>query len=146
MNKKIKLSSIENAKSYKVGVYNGDIFEVLFLRHGFIAGKNMYVAQKNENLYKMLISDRIQLWPIDEAAAKYLVKKNNGKIEDLGIVFKIPAYELGNTDLYMAFGTNTSDTVVDIFKQGLEKIEKNGTYRKILDKWSLSSTDEIVAK
>ncbi|WP_186647089.1 substrate-binding periplasmic protein [Fluviispira vulneris] len=142
--KQIKLSSIEDAKKYIVGVYNGDILEILFLRHGFRDGDNLYIAQKNENLYKMLTSDRIQLWPIDEAAAKFLLRKNNEKIDDLGIAFKIPAKELSDTDLYMAFGTKTSDEVVNIFKKGLEKIIKNGTHKKILENQSSSTTDEKV--
>ncbi len=140
-NKNINLSNIDEAKKYIVGVYSGDILEILFLRHGFIEGKNMYVAQKNESLYQMLIKDRIQLWPIDEAAAKFLAKKNNEKIGNLSIAFKIPTQELSNTDLYMAFGKKTSDEIVKKFKYGLEKIIKNGTYQKILNNHSFSSTE-----
>lgn len=131
----IKLSSLDDAKAYRVGTVNGDLREQYLEKKGFVVGKNLDRINKHDANFDKLKAGRIDVWPMSEAVAAHIVREKGEKPSDV----LVPVLELKDvtsyTGSFMAFGLKTPDDVVEKFRAGLEKVKKNGTYAAIAKKW-----------
>lgn len=126
----ITINKLNDAKNYHIAVALGDAQEHFFSRHNF---PNLHRVPSHEQAMKMLIKGRIDLWPISDFSGYYYLNKNNLKSNRIRKVYKLNEK---SDVMYMAFGTKTSDEVVEKFRTALEKIKKNGIYDEILRKYS----------
>ena len=77
---------------------------------------------------KKLAVNRIDMFPIDEAAFIALYKREGVDPDTVVKVFKLEDLSSG---LYMAFSQQTPDNVVNKCKVALTEIKKDGTFEKI---------------
>jgi polar amino acid transport system substrate-binding protein len=131
----IKLKSLEDAKNYMTGTIIGDLRESYLIEHGFWQGNNVESVTSNEMNYEKLKARRIDLWPATAEGMAYIVRKaGDDPRQMLKPVWEITDFTADSAN-YMAFGAQTGDDVVEVFRQGLVKIKSNGVYAAILRKW-----------
>ncbi len=131
----IKISSLEDAKKYKVGVTRETAPHHYFLDKGFEL-KEWEVVSRDELSIKKLVSRRIDLMPYYETPFIYKVEKLG---YDPNKFVKALSLKEASEKLYMAFSRSTPDSTVEKFIKALDKIKTDGTYDKIVNEYSYSS-------
>ncbi len=128
--KDIQIDQLEDARRYRIGTVREDALEQFFTGKAFL---KIHKNSSNEAVMKMLLSKRLELWPISELAGYYYLKKNNHSPSEVRKVYHIEGFASG--DQYLAFGQATSDRVVKLLKSALERVKNKGIYQKIIDKY-----------
>jgi polar amino acid transport system substrate-binding protein len=124
----IKLSSIADAKKYKVGAYNGDAYGDYLEKQGVKLDR---VVTDTQNLPK-LVSGRIDLWVAGANSGPYKAAREGmqGKIKSV-----FTAGDPKDSQMYMACNPSVSDEVVKKFNDAVSAMEKDGTSAKIGTKY-----------
>jgi polar amino acid transport system substrate-binding protein len=126
INSNIKINTLGDAKQYKIGTYKDDACEQFLKNEGFL---NLRSVSKDKLNIRKLAKGRIDLWIAGEGQGIFKAKREN-------LAKKIKkVYEIKNTELYIAFSKDTSDKEIKRWQESLEKLKKNGTYKKIIDKY-----------
>ncbi len=123
------VKSLDDAKKYNIGAVNADVKAQTLASLGF---KNLDLISNDTINLKKLEGKRIDLMPSTSLTMEGLAKKLNMNKNDFVPVYKIN--EL-STNLYMAFSKNTSDEIVNKFRESYKKLKANGTIAKIMDKY-----------
>lgn len=129
------LGSLDEARRYQVATVNEDAGEQYLAAKGFALGRNLQSSNKYEFNYEKLRRGRVDLWIANDLVAHHLARQaGDDPARVLVRVLSLP--DLGGTDgLYMAFGSKTSDAMVERFRKGLATIRKNGRYEALKKKW-----------
>jgi len=135
----IEIKTMEDLKKYKIGTVKDDSREQFFINKGFVIGKNIDQIAGSEatvqNLKKLEIK-RIDLWPMPDAVAEYIVRQQ-GKDPDQLIRKVYALEELSKTGLYLAMHKDTPDVVVIKLQTAFKKLKKSGFINRVLAKWRL---------
>ena len=134
----IKIENIGDLRKYTIGTTLGDARETYLLENGFKISDLQRVAGKTANLqnYKKLKLGRIDLWPMSEAIAYYIVRKS-GDDPDRQIRKVYLFEEMSKGGYYIASSLQTSDDIVKTIRETLEKFKKTTEYQQIVEKWDL---------
>lgn len=134
----IKIENIDDLKKYTIGTTLDDARETYLLENGFKISDLQRVAGKTANLqnYQKLKLGRIDLWPMSEAIAYYIVRKS-GDDPDRQIRKVFLFEEMSKGGYYIASSLQTSDDIVKTIRETLEKFKKTTEYQQILEKWDL---------
>ncbi|MGQ5521766.1 substrate-binding periplasmic protein [Chitinimonas sp. PSY-7] len=119
--RKLHLSTLEDAYPYVIGTYNGDI------RDTYLRGKNFKVdTAPDENLNPAkLMADRIDLW----ASGRY---EGGTLLVRQGLTRKVvPVLTFNRANLYLACNKQTPDELIHQLQESLNTIIKDGTAAKI---------------
>lgn len=120
----IRVSKLEDLKNFKVGAVRDDI------RAQYLEKLGIKLDLTNADSFnsKKLAVNRIDMFPIDEAALIALYKREGADPNTLVKVFKLEDLSSG---LYMAFSQQTADEVVNKCRVALAEIKKDGTLERI---------------
>jgi len=120
----MKLGSLEDARPYLIGVYNGDAQENYLRKRGFHIDTT-FDAKGN---LRELLAGKIDLWATDRQTARILMRRRSthDKI--------IPALLFNRVGLYLACNPGVSDSLIDALKAAGEAMKKDGTARAIEQK------------
>ncbi|OQX02274.1 MAG: hypothetical protein BWK80_58225 [Desulfobacteraceae bacterium IS3] len=130
----IQISTLEDAKKYKIATVQNDVCELYLLSKGFEKRKNVRSDSTYPVNMEKLLGKLIDMWAIGELPAYSLLRgKGLDPSQTVRKVFLLE--EISGEGLYMAFSKSTSDEIVEKFKTALEKIKKDGTYGAILKKY-----------
>ena len=131
----IELKTLDDARRYQIATVKEDAGEQYLIAKGFSVGKNLQSNNKYAYNYEKFKLGRVDLWISIELNAMYLIRQAGEKPSEVVLpVLRLP--DLGNGGgLNMAFSPQTSDAVVERFRQGLETIRSNGTYDAIAKRW-----------
>lgn len=135
----ITAKSLEDLKKYKIGTTKGDARENYLLTKGFEIGVNIEPVtgiEANVQNFKKLEINRIDLWPMPDAVADFIVT-GLGKNPDLILKSVIPLDEVSKTGYFLALNKETPDEVVKKLQTSLDKLKADGTVKKILSKWKI---------
>jgi len=132
-NKKIHLTSLEDAKNYITAVIKDDMSHQRLIKQGFIEFKNYYVINDSDSILKLLYTRKnIDLILIDDLtiadrAKRYHLDPN---------LFK-PYLKLNDkpSNFYLACSNPTSTDVINTLKAAIEKLKKSSEYKNIMTKW-----------
>jgi polar amino acid transport system substrate-binding protein len=134
----IKITNLDDLKKYKLGTTVEDARETWLLHNGFklenldrTSGK--YAHSRN---FKKLQTGRIDLWPMPDSVAYFIVKQEGFDPETI-LKRVFPLTELSTVN-YMAASLQTADEIVIKLSTELSKFKKTDEYKQILDKWDLS--------
>ncbi|WP_447649222.1 substrate-binding periplasmic protein [Pseudomonas abietaniphila] len=131
----VTLSSLEDAKRYRIATVKQDVGEQFLLAHGFEFGRQLQSSSTYEHNYRKLKVDHVELWISNELNAISLMRKH-GDDPITTMVRSLPLPELSSEDgLYMAFSLGTSDDIVERYRQDLQSIRARGDYDAIMEKW-----------
>jgi len=127
--KRIRIGSLDVAKSYKVGIIRNDAAEQVLLSSGFPKEKIESVSRFEQNIKKIYIG-RIDLIAHDEYSFYHTMNARDSGKDDFETVYRfegtIPCY---------AFSKNVSDSLVQKFQHALDKIKQGDAYHELVDKY-----------
>ena len=120
----IKVTKLDDLKNFKIGAVRDDI------RAQYLEKLGLKLDLTNTDSFnsKKLAVNRIDMFPIDEAALIALYKREDVDPDTVVKVYKLDDLSSG---LYMAFSQQTPDEVVNKCKVTLAEIKKDGTFEKI---------------
>lgn len=131
----VKLDSLDDARGHQIATVNEDVGEQYLLAHGFELGKELQSSNKYEHNYRKLKIDHVELWISNELNAVYLTRQN-GDDPATTLIPALPLPDLTSDEgLSMAFSLKTPAATVQRFREGLERIRRNGTYDAIVSRW-----------
>lgn len=131
----IHLEKLDDARKYQIATVKEDAGEQYLLSKGFELGRNVQSSNKYEYNYEKFKLGRVDLWISIELNALYLMRQaGDDPAEIVTRALSLPELD-GEYGLHMAFSLNTSDAIVERFRQGLNAIRSNGTYDAIARKW-----------
>ena len=130
----IHVRTLEDARHYTIGTVRDDIIEQYLLENGFQIRDQIEPNSSYEANLKKLISGRIDLWGVVDLTGYYLARSNQYPEDRIKEVYCLK--DLSAEGAYMAFSKNTPDALVDRFRDALRHIKADGTYDRILSKYS----------
>ena len=121
--KDINVSSLDDAKQYKVGA----VREFASAKYMKELGFNLDLCNSEENNFRKLLVHRIDILTALELAAAYQMNKLGKSFSQLERLVKLD----DRYDYYLALNINTSDKIINSLQNALEDMKKDGTYEKI---------------
>lgn len=128
----IALSSLAEAKKYRIGVTRETSTHHFLLSQGFEDGVNLFPVnceQQNELKSSESVS-RIDLTTGDRLSLAHWLNQS-GQPSD----YWVPRVPLFDEDFYMAFGNQTPDEVVEAVQKAFREIQEEGQLDAIVDKY-----------
>lgn len=133
--KQFNLTSLDDARKFQIATVKEDVGEQYLIDKGFAIGRNLQSSNRYEHNYEKLKAGRVDLWISNELNAHYLVRHASGNSAETAVA-QLNLDDLGGANgLCMAFSRNTSDEVVERFRQALERLRADGRYDSIAAKW-----------
>lgn len=120
----IQLSSLEQAKQYRLGGYKGDAPTNKVVESGLDVQQSLYDKENPERLAK----GQIDLWVTSSVAGQYLARQQGYK--DFRVVLTF-----GRGDLYLALNQQTTDATVDKLRAALEQLRSEGALQGVMQKY-----------
>jgi polar amino acid transport system substrate-binding protein len=130
----IRLSNLSEAKRFQVATVNEDAGEQYLIANGFSKGASLQSSARYELNYSKLRARRVDLWIANRLVARHLAR-SAGDDPDITLRHVLELPDLGHDGFYIAFGSQTSDAVVERFRRALDKLRRNGVYDSIQRKW-----------
>lgn len=132
--KDIKLSSLEEAKTFIIGTIRGYHSANFLVKKGFQEQGNLSLSVTSKHMWAMLFNHRVDLVLTNYMALDRDIKNANfdpHKISPYLFLVDFP------NQLNMATGMTTSDDIVQQLSEALISIKKSGVYQRILTKYDL---------
>ena len=116
----IKLTTLDQAKAYKIGAYKGDAIGERLASQGL----NPILLLRDRDNVKKLTSGQIDLWAVGDPVGRYLAKLDG--VTGLKTVLKF-----NSAELYLALNKNTPDEMVARLQTALDQIRAEGKIAEI---------------
>ncbi|MCF7531371.1 substrate-binding periplasmic protein [Pseudomonas petrae] len=123
-NSPIQLSTLEAARSYRIGAYKGDAIAVELARQGI---KPITVLSDKDNARK-LVDGQLDLWATGDPAGRYLARQE-------GITGLKTVLRFNSAELFLALNKDTPDAVVTRLQGALDRLRKEGVVDSIFAKY-----------
>ncbi|MDW3712482.1 MULTISPECIES: substrate-binding periplasmic protein [Pseudomonas] len=120
----ISLTSLEQAKQYKVGAYKGDAISQALAEKGIEATTSL----RDQENAKKLEKGQIDLWATGDPAGRYLAKQEG--VSGLKTVLRF-----NKAELFLALNKETPDEVVKRLQDALDKMRAEGLVDQILNSY-----------
>jgi polar amino acid transport system substrate-binding protein len=133
----IKITKLEDAKAYRIGVQREGSTELDLKAAGFTTNLDA-VTQPSENLEK-LRRDHIDLWYADTGSVTVMCKQAGVDIKELE-----PVFVVREGQMYIAFNINTDDSIVKAWQDAYNALYEDGTIKKIFEKQQLDSFYPVI--
>lgn len=132
----IKITKLEDAKAYRIGVQREGSTELDLKAAGFT---NLdAVTQPSENLEK-LRRDHINLWYADTGSVTVMCQQAGVDMKELEAVFVVREGQM-----YIAFNINTDDSIVKAWQDTYDALYEDGTIKKIFEKQQLDNFYPVI--
>ncbi|WP_456293232.1 substrate-binding periplasmic protein [Pseudomonas sp. AK106] len=116
----IQLSTLEAARSYRIGAYKGDAIAMELARQGI---KPITVLSDKDNARK-LVDGQLDLWATGDPAGRYLARQE-------GITGLKTVLRFNSAELFLALNKDTPDAVVQRLQRALDQLRKEGAVDSI---------------
>ena len=132
-NKTIAITSLEQAKQYKIAVIRDDVTHQLLLEKGFVEAENLYVVNNSSSLLKLLV----QRTSIDLIFADFMTVKYRALHDDIDPSIFIPYLNLNDKplDFYLACSLSTPKAIVNQLSRAITTIKASGQHQAIVEQW-----------
>lgn len=126
----IVINSLEDAKKVKrIGTLRDDTRERLLKNYGF---KNLESVSDEQKNAKKLAAGRIDLWTYKKPGLKTVCELAGVDCNEFEEVF-----HLRKIDVSIAFSKQTSDAIVEKWRNAFNEMLNDGTIKRIRDKWNV---------
>lgn len=116
----IALTTLDDAKKYKVGGYQGDAKAIFLKEKGFTLDE----AMSDEQNLKKLDAGRIDLWAATSGVGPWMAKASGIKIK--------PVLSFQDVQMFAACNLNMPDADITKMNDAIKAMKSDGTYDKIL--------------
>ena len=113
--KEIQLSSLEQAKTYKIGAYKSGAVSQLLESQGLAPANTL---RDQENIRKLL-SGTIDLWATSNPVWRYYAKQE-------GVSGLETVLSFDSAQLYLALNKDTPDEVIERLQRALDQMKSEG--------------------
>lgn len=117
----IHIGSLDDARSYRIGVQDRDVLHQLLLRAGFEENKTLFPVPDNEQNLKKLLSRRIDLMAGHDLPTFERLKSLGWSRDRLQVVYTFDSFEE-----CAAFGRKTADELVERIRRELQAVREEG--------------------
>jgi polar amino acid transport system substrate-binding protein len=125
----IEISSMAQAKTVsRIGTYHKDAKEQYLRANGF---RNLVSTNKNLSNIRHIMDGTIDLWVSSDFNMPYLARQAGLDPDQFKLIF--PFKKVRN---YIAFSSQSSDSLVSRWQQTLDQIKQDGTYDRLCVKSS----------
>ena len=119
-NSPIVLTSLEQARSYRIGAYKGDVIALALEKQGLAP---VIVLRDQDNARKLL-AGQIDLWATGDPAGQFLARQ-------VGISGFKTVLRFNQAELYLALNKEVPDEVVNKLQKALDELRAEGVVDKI---------------
>ena len=119
-NSSIVLTSLEQARPYRIGAYKGDAIALSLEKQGFAP---VIVLRDQDNARKLL-AGQIDLWATGDPAGQFLARQ-------VGISGFKTVLRFNQAELYLALNKEVPDEVVNKLQKALDELRAEGVVDKI---------------
>ena len=123
-NSPITLTSLEQARKYRVGAYKGDAIALSLQKQGLAP---VIVLRDQDNARKLL-AGQIDLWATGDPAGRFLARQ-------VGISGFKTVLRFNQAELYLALNKDVPDEVVAKLQKVLDQLKAEGVVEKIRAKY-----------
>ncbi|SQF94068.1 ABC-type amino acid transport, signal transduction systems, periplasmic component/domain protein [Paucimonas lemoignei] len=120
----ITLTSLEQAKAYRIGAYKGDAIGERLLSQGL----NPVLLLRDQDNARKLVNGQIDLWAAGDPTGPYLARLE-------GVTGLKTVLRFHHADLYLALNKETPDEVVNKLQAALDQLRAEGGVDKILGRY-----------
>lgn len=124
----IKIDTLEDAKKYIIGAVLGFATTNQLIAQGFENNTHIEQVPTPVMNVRKLFNDRVELILMLESEFVWISKRHGFDHNNAEIALIIPQPV---KELYIAFSKNTSQGIVDDFRDAFEKLKQNGTHEKL---------------
>jgi len=131
----IQIKSLDDAKKYSVAIVRGGVYQNLFESLGFKVGENLMPFSYSKQYFQPFLLGKVDLILGSDIVLPYILQK-------IGINIDLvePAVKMIDTKgNYLALNIKTSDEVVKILNDELQRMKDSGEFQKIIDSYNLNS-------
>ena len=121
-----RIATIEDARKYRIGAYNGDVRSDALIAQGFIVDT---VQDKLANPRKLLV-DRIDLWASSVRVGSAIVAENGWGAQI------VPVLTFKRTELYLACNLSVPDALIAKMNAALRAMNSEGVSEAIERKYN----------
>lgn len=122
----LKLNTLEEARNLTIASYKGSVRAKYLEERGY----KLSLLDSDDLNPKRLALGQVDLWIAERLAGPYLAAQND--VEGL-----VPVLSFNRTELYLAINPQTSDALVQKLQSALQRIQDNGVYDSIKNKYGL---------
>jgi len=128
------IETISDLKKYVIAVNKNDATHLGMLKNGFVEGEHLYILEHTKSLLKLLV----QRPEIDFIIADDITISHRAKLAGININLLKRVVEIKNLPLnfHLACSIKTDKDILTSLTKILSDIHKDGTYDKILSKWT----------
>ena len=120
----IVLTSLEEARQYKIGAYKGDAIALTLAKQGLAP---LVVLRDQDNAQK-LMEGQIDLWATGDPAGRYLARQ-------VGVTGLKTVLRFNSAQLYLALNKDVSDDIVAKLQAALDQLRKEGVVDEIMGRY-----------
>jgi polar amino acid transport system substrate-binding protein len=120
----IQLTSLEQARAYKIGAYKGDAIAEELTRQGL----NPITVLSDKDNARKLLEGQIDLWATGDPAGRYLARQE-------GITGLKTVLRFNSAELFLALNKDVPDAVVAKLQAALDQMRSEGLVDKILGRY-----------
>jgi polar amino acid transport system substrate-binding protein len=129
-----KINNIDDLKNYRIAVRRNNAPHLALLEMGFTEDKHLYVLENANALINLLHSrDEIDFIIADDITIAYRAEMAG---IDINLLKKVYEIEGMWSDFYLACNKETDNKIINRLSTILEQMHRDGTYRRLLDKWT----------
>jgi polar amino acid transport system substrate-binding protein len=120
----IRLESLEQARSYRIGAYKGDAIADTLSR------ENMHpvIALRDQENARKLVDGDIDLWATGDPAGRYLARQEG--VSGLKTVLRF-----NSAELFLALNKDTPDELVARLQKALDEMRAEGVVEEVFGKY-----------
>ena len=132
----IVLETISDISNYSVTTEIDDSREVMLKEHGIDINQFIRLSGPDARFiqYELLKKGRVELWPIPDAVAYYVVKELGEPSSSIAKKLELD----GDGDYYLAANLNFPEDKLTVIKALLDAYKQTERYRELLAEWGLS--------
>lgn len=130
----IKLQTLNDAKKYTVGTIRGYYSETFLRQAGFVKKKQLYLTVNYNQLWGMLLKDRIDLLLTNTIALETELSSLGINSDNVNLFLEVKDFP---SELFIASSLSTSNETIKRLSKALGTIKKNKVYDNILAQWSM---------
>ncbi|WP_108649628.1 substrate-binding periplasmic protein [Dongshaea marina] len=129
--RRLRINSAEELRSYKIGVIRDDQSEQL-LRDEGVTQLHILEAHDPRMLVRQLQRGRIDLWAYELVSIDWILKGMEEDRSRFEVVYEWPA-----GILFYALNKQTSDSVVTQLQTAIDEVKRSGRYEQILKRYQI---------
>ncbi len=133
-NQPITVTSLQDAKKYRIGAVRGYGSADYLLSQGFVEGRNLVLLPSTEQMWSLLYNNRLDLVVANIITDRYEIESLGLDFTEIDEIYDIADLSL---ELHIATGHKTDAHIVSQLKSAIQTLKSSGEFAQFLSKWHI---------